>query len=466
MLKSTREQLIGTLFAPHIPKDRLKDAEAAFRSLLLTGRYQGEFPVLASDGSLVDLEWRSIGNFVPGLHCCVARGVRERKQFEQQLQQTQKLESFGVMAGGIAHDFNNLLVGILGNSSLALECSTDESITPMLHDVVMASERASGLVRQMLTYAGKGHHKTAPTDIAQLIRETITLLKASIPKTVRLRVELEDGLPSVHADATQLQQVIMNLVINAAESIPEGKPRNVLVTSSRCRLTVEDQMRSIIPVPLSDAEYVEIRCEDTGCGMSPEVQRKIFDPFFTTKFAGRGLGLSAVLGIIRTHGGTVVVESAPGHGTTIRVLLPATQDIVVGTRSTTSRIALSAGSILVIDDEETILSTARRALEHRGFSVWTADSGLKGLELLDAHPEITAVVLHFAMPVMTGDRVAPLLRARRPDLRIILSSGYSEPEAIRRFDDADVAAFLQKPYTARTLAETVSAVLTSSAGHR
>ena len=457
--------MIGTPFAPHIPEDRLGDAEAAFRTLVATGHYEGEFPILASDGSIVELEWRSVGNFLPGLHCCVARDIRERKRFEQQMQQTQKLESLGVMAGGIAHDFNNLLVGILGNSSLALECSSDHSIRSMLQDVVLASERAGGLVRQMLTYAGQGRHETTPTDIARLIEETISLLKASIPKTVALTVELSDRLPSVLADAGQLQQVIMNLVINAAESIPVGKPGSVSVTASRRRVDTEDQARSIIPVKVSDAEYVEIRFEDTGGGMSPEVQRKIFDPFFTTKFTGRGLGLSAVLGIVRTHGGTVIVESSPGHGTTFRVLLPATQDVVAGRSATTRSTLARAASILVVDDEDTVLVTARRALEYSGYFVWTADSGREGIELLEAHPEISAVVLDFAMPVMTGDQLALLLRSRRPDLPIILSSGYSEPEAVRYFAATDVAAFLQKPYTARALAEKVSAVLANGAGY-
>ncbi len=337
MLKSSREQLIGASFTPYIPKDRLSDAETAFRMLIATGRYEGEFPLLASDGGLIELEWRSIGNFVPGLHCCVARDITERKRFEQQMQQTQKLESLGVMAGGIAHDFNNLLVGILGNSSLALECSNDRSIRSMLQDVVMASERASGLVRQMLTYAGKGRHETAPTDIGRLIQETVTLLKASIPKTVALRVEVADMLPPVQADATQLQQVIMNLVINAAESIPDGNGGIVSVTASGRRLTAEDQSRSIIPIPVSDSQYVEIRFEDTGCGMSPQVQRKIFDPFFTTKFTGRGLGLSTVLGIIRTHEGTIGVESSPGNGTTFYVLLPAAEGVAAGSRQASGR---------------------------------------------------------------------------------------------------------------------------------
>ncbi|HJT86457.1 MAG TPA: PAS domain S-box protein [Bryobacteraceae bacterium] len=465
MLKTTREQLIGSAFAPYIPKERLADAEAAFRHLVATGRYEGEFPLLASDGTLIELEWRSVGNFVPGYHCCIARDVRERKRFEQQMQQTQKLESLGVMAGGIAHDFNNLLVGILGNASLALEESREASIKPMLQDVVTASERAAGLVRQMLTYAGKGRDHAAPTDAGGLIRETVTLLKASIPKTAALHVLIADGLPWVESDPAQLQQVIMNLVINAAEAIPDGRAGLVTVSASARRLDAEDRARSVIPVELTGVECVEIRVTDNGSGMPPEIQRKIFDPFFTTKFMGRGLGLSAVLGIVRSHGGTLTLESEPGRGTTFRVLLPAVRvEPSPAAASSQTAAAPIPGSVLVVDDEETVRAAARRALEHHGYTVWTAESGGEALELLSAHPEISAVVLDLAMPVMTGDQLAPLLLARRPALPIILSSGYSESEAVRRFGAIELAGFLEKPYSARAVAEKVTAAIRSAAG--
>ncbi len=460
MLKATREEMVGSFFAPHIPQDRLADAEAAFRQLMQTGRFEGEFPLLASDGSVIELEWRSVGNFVPGLHCCIARPIGERKRFEQQMQQTQKLESLGLMAGGIAHDFNNLLVGILGNASLALEFSRDTSTKPMLQDVVTAAERASGLVRQMLSYAGKGGDTPVPTDVGALMEETVTLLKASIRKTVAVQVRVEDGLPWVKSDPAQLQQIIMNMVINAAESIPEGRPGIVSVTASARPLNQEDAVRSIVPITLTSAEYVEMRFTDTGCGMTPEVQSKIFDPFFTTKFTGRGLGLSAVLGIVRAHGGTVTVDSAPDQGTTFRVLLPAVApqvaDVQEGGRgAATGR----GGSILIIDDEETVRSVSVRALSRRGHSVFAAASGPEGVDILAAHPEIALVILDLDMPGMTGDQVLPLLRARKQDIAVIVSSGHAESEAVRRMGGAQFTAFLQKPYTAGTLAAKVTAAL-------
>jgi len=448
-LKASRDQLIGSPFAPYIPAEHLAQGQAAFQSLVATGRYDGEFPLRASDGNIVELEWRSIGNFVPGLHCCMARDVRDRNRFHQQLQQTQKLESLGVLAGGIAHDFNNLLAGILGNASLALDVLGNSEVQPMLEDVITARERAARLTRQLLAYAGKERLQIAPSDVNRLITEITPLLRTSIPKTVHLKLELQENLPYVEADQVQLQQVIMNMLINAAEAIPEGQPGLVRITTSAGRLSEDDRTHSIIHLEKLGEEYVTLTFTDTGAGMTSDVQRKIFDPFFTTKFAGRGLGLSAVLGIVRAHRGTLTLESTPGQGTTFRILLPATH---VAPGPETKKNAVSphraVGTVLVVDDEETVRMVAKRALEHRGYHVVMAQNGQQAIEVLAAHPEITAVVLDLAMPVMTGDQAAVLLRKQRPDLPIILSSGYPESEATRRFAGHGVTAFLQKPYTA------------------
>ncbi|MCU1273021.1 MAG: Chemotaxis protein methyltransferase CheR, partial [Bryobacterales bacterium] len=434
LLKASRDSLIGSRFAPYIPTERLGQAQAAFHSLVTTGRFEGEFPLRATDGNIVELEWRSIGNFVPGLHCCMARDIRERNRFHQQLQQTQKLESLGVLAGGIAHDFNNLLVGILGNASLAIDVLGHNAARPMLQDVITAGERAARLTRQLLAYAGKEQLEIAPTDMNRLVTEITPLLRTSIPKTVHLKLELQENLPYVEADQVQLQQVIMNMVINGAEAIPEGQPGLVTVTTCARRLSDDDQTRSIYPLESADEEHVVLTFTDTGVGMTPHVQRKIFDPFFTTKFTGRGLGLSAVLGIVRAHHGTLTVHSTPGQGTTFRVLLPITK---VAPRPEAQTFAVvperAAGTILVVDDEETVRMVAKRALEHCGYKVVTAEHGQQAIEILASHPEITAVVLDLAMPVMTGDQAAVHLRTQRPDLPIILSSGYPEGEATKRF---------------------------------
>lgn len=460
LLKASRDQLIGSSFALHIPPERIAEAQAALQSLLSTGRYEGEFPLRATDGNIVDLEWRSIANFVPGLHCCIARDVRERNRFQEQLQQTQKLEGLGVLAGGIAHDFNNLLVGILGNASLALDTVGNNAVRPMLQGVIAAGERAAKLTRQLLAYAGKEQLTTATTDVNAVISEIALLLRSSIPKTVFLNLHLQKDLPYVEADQVQLQQVIMNMVINGSEAIPEGRPGSVTVSTCARQLTDEDRDHSIVPLIPSGQEYVVLTFADTGEGMTPDVQRKIFDPFFTTKFAGRGLGLSAVLGIVRSHRGALTLKSTPGHGTTFRVLLPMTNaSHVMDLKTSHNTPVCGIGTILVVDDEESVRAVATRALESRGYSVLTAEHGKEAIEMLAAHPEIMAVVLDLAMPLMTGDQVARRLRQQKPDLPIILSSGYPEGDATRRFARHDITAFLQKPYTARDLSEKVASVL-------
>jgi PAS domain S-box-containing protein len=461
LVKATREQLIGSSFVPFIPPERLPDAQAAFESLKSTGRYEGEFPLRATDGSIVELEWRSIADFVRGLHFCIARDVRERNRFQQQMQQTQKLESLGVLAGGIAHDFNNLLVGILGNTSLVIDVLGEHPVRPMLEDAVQASERAARLTRQLLAYAGKERLTMTVTDVNRLISELTPLLRTSIPKTVYLNLELTPGLPCVEADQVQLQQVAMNMVINGAEAIPEGRPGAVTVHTTTRRLTEEDCARSVIPLQPNGRMYVVLSFSDTGAGIAPEIQRKIFDPFFSTKFAGRGLGLSAVLGIVQAHHGALTLESTPGHGTTFRVLLPVTEaPRQEEGGQPAARSHAGQGTILVVDDEEFVRNTSGRILESRGYTVMFAVNGQEAIDAVRAHPEITAVLLDLAMPVMPGDQAAPELRSLRPELPILLSSGYPEAEATRRFPAHGITGFLQKPYSAGVLLDKI-ATLTS-----
>ena len=264
------------------------------------------------------------GTFTGVLKICA--DVTERKKNQQRLRQAQKLESLGILAGGVAHDFNNLLTAIIGNASLVLERT--ESATPsrkMLQSLITAGERAAQLTRQLLTYAGKDQGRLQPLELAAIVRELVPLLTAIIPKMVNLSMELEDGGHWVSADPAQLQQVMMNLVINAAESIPPNGPGEVKVTVGRRRLQSEDYRDAVVPIEMNDREYVSFRVTDNGTGMDPATQSRIFDPFFTTKFQGRGLGLAAVLGIVKGLGGTLTVRSAPEQGSVFTVLLPAIQ---------------------------------------------------------------------------------------------------------------------------------------------
>jgi PAS domain S-box-containing protein len=323
------------------------------------------------------------GTFTGVLKMCAA--VTERKQNEQRLRQAQKLESLGILAGGVAHDFNNLLTAIIGNASLVLERTEPASPSRvMLKDVIIASERAAQLTRQLLTYAGKDQAKLQPLDIVAATEELAPLLTAVIPKMVNLSLELEDGVHRVEADPAQLQQVMMNLVINAAESIPEDTPGEVKVAVSRHNLQPEDYRDAVVPIETGDREYFTFSVTDNGRGMDAATQARVFDPFFTTKFHGRGLGLSAVLGIVKGHGGTLTVRTAPGKGSVFTVLLPASrgaQCMETSTRSSPGIAASGVGAVLVVEDEPALRKLAQWTLEQSGYHVLLAENGKQAISV-------------------------------------------------------------------------------------
>ncbi len=391
--------------------------------------------------------------------------IAERKRIEDDLRQTQKLESIGVLAGGVAHDFNNLLVGILGNSSLALDMlPEDDPARPLLQDVILAGHRAADLTRQLLAYSGKGRFIVQPLNFSELVREITGLIQPSIPKLVRLRLDLDSNLPAIEGDSSQLQQLIMNLVINGAEAIGE-RAGSVAVTTRLCEVREENIPRVVPPTDIQPGRYVCLEVKDDGAGMDPQTISKIFDPFFTTKFTGRGLGLAATLGIVRSHDGGIEVDSAPGQGATLRVYLPATTATLPIQQDEAVHEDLSgAGVILFVDDEDVVRSVARSTLERFGYTVLTAQNGPDAIEALrQGSAEIALVILDLTMPVMSGEETLREMRNIRPRLKVILSSGYNEAEAISRFADRELAGFLQKPYTAVELGQKVKAALAQSA---
>jgi CheY-like chemotaxis protein len=338
----------------------------------------------------------------------------------------------------------------------------------MVQRLITTSERAAQLTRQLLTYAGKDQGKLQPLDLAAIVRELAPLLTAIIPKIVKLSLELEDGVYRVEADPAQLQHVMMNLVINAAESIPGHASGEVKVAVGRRTLQPEDYRDAVVPIETCDQEYVSFRVTDNGNGMDAATQSRIFDPFFTTKFQGPGLGLAAVLGIVKGLGGTLTVRSAPGQGSMFTVLLPAIQEA-------TSRVDLprprsqgtaasGVGTILFVDDEAALRAIARETLEEHGYRVLLAADGREAIAVASAHPEVRAVVLDLAMPVMGGDSAGPILRSLRPDMPLILSSGYPEWDALERTGPGVAAAFLEKPYQPGALAAKVEEVLCIRSG--
>jgi PAS domain S-box-containing protein len=380
--------------------------------------------------------------------------LTERKKIESQLRHTQKLESLGVLAGGVAHDFNNLLVGILGNASLALETTSSSSPNRMLlEEVVRASERAADLTRQLLAYAGKGRFVVEPIDLSVLIREIATLIQASIPKNVQLRLDLQERVPCIEADSAQIQQLVMNLIINGAEAMG-GQNGTVLVTTGTQQVD-EYYLRSMFAGhDIAAGKYVMVEVQDTGCGMDDATIAKIFDPFYTTKFMGRGLGLAAALGIVRGHRGAIKVYSQPGKGSTFKVLFPASEQPQIDTReSQAQRDLTGVGVVMVVDDEDVVRRTVKSALQRYGYSVLLAENGQDAVDLFrEVHDRLAAVILDMTMPVMGGEEALRHIRAVDSKVPIILSSGFNEVEAIRRFTGKGLAGFIQKPYTARSLA--------------
>jgi CheY-like chemotaxis protein len=363
----------------------------------------------------------------------------------------------------VAHDFNNLLTGILGNASLALDGIPDQHPNrQLIQEVMHAAERAADLTRQLLAYAGKGRFVMRTVDLSALVREIGGLVQTSIPKPVHLNLQLTDGLPGVDADPGQLQQIVMNLVINGAEAIgPEGG--TVLVRTAEQQLDAQELGAMIspgLPEQVRPGRFVGLEVHDTGCGMTPETLAQIFDPFFTTKFAGRGLGLSAVLGIVRSHHGVLKVYSRPGQGTTFKVLLPASARTKMEVPARGPGDLAGRGIVLVVDDEEIVRQAARNALERYGYQVIVAADGSEAVAVYQRERTgVSLVLLDLTMPVMGGEEALARLQQIDPAVRVLLTSGYNELEAVQRFAGKGLAGFIQKPYTSAALAEKVKVVL-------
>lgn len=387
--------------------------------------------------------------------------ITDRKRSEERLLQSQKLESVGLLAGGVAHDFNNLLVGIVGNASLAQELLPPGSpAVELMESVVKIGEKAANLTRQMLAYAGKGRFVIEPVNLSDLVREMSELVRPSLSKKVALRLDLAPDLPAIEADRGQLQQVVMNLVLNAAEAIGE-KAGMVSVRTSATEVDERHIRRNVSGGEVRRGTYACLEVRDTGSGMDEATLSRIFDPFFSTKFTGRGLGLAAVAGIVRGHRGAIYVESAPGKGSCFEVLFPAIEGMPEKAETEAHAAAVrGSGTVLVVDDEQIVREVASKALERSGFKVLLADSGRAAIDLFKRYPgEIAAVVLDLSMPEMSGEETLPELRRIRPGVKVLVSSGYSEAEVMRMFSDGQVYGFIQKPYTSLLLAEKVKAAL-------
>jgi PAS domain S-box-containing protein len=382
------------------------------------------------------------------------KAATERRAIERKLQESQKLESLGVLAGGIAHDFNNLLTGVLGNASLArMDLDANSPVQSFLSQIEVSATRAAELCKQMLAYSGKGRFVVKNLDLNALVEDTTRLLEVSISKRAVLKFHLAEGLPAVLGDATQLRQVIMNLVINASEAVGD-KSGFISITSGMTRADRAYLAGSYFAPDLPEGDYVFLEVADNGGGMSPDVQSRIFDPFFTTKFTGRGLGLAAVLGIVRGHKGALKVFSEEGWGTTFKILLPCAEGAAEAfvAESTHSAAWRGSGRVLLVDDDETVRVTTARMFEACGFSTQLAADGVEGVAAFrEAGGDFALVVLDLTMPHMDGDEAFQAIREQKPDARVLLMSGFNEQEATARFTGRGLAGFLQKPFTFPTL---------------
>ncbi len=451
--ESDMAKVLGSHASSYFPSSFVQPFQDAFRQVLETARPQ-----------LIEIEDRN------GRHCEVrlapslrhgqvhqvlafALDISERKQAEErerrleaQVQHSQKLESLGVLAGGIAHDFNNLLVGILGNAQLAQRERESQSIDDHLQCITQAAQRAADLCRRMLAYAGHGRITLGPVHFSSLCLETLDLLRASVSKRARLRSDCPSELPLVEGDSTQLRQVVMNLLTNASQALG-GDDGDIVLCCGVMDCDESYLAHAYLNEALDVGRYVYVEVTDNGCGMDRETQSRMFDPFFTTKESGSGLGLAAVLGIVRSHRGAVRVDSALGRGTTVRVILPAAHVADVQASAPAPLLQASACTILVVDDETMVRAVAKRVLEQADHRVLVAADGVEALELFDEDPSaIDAVLLDLSMPGMDGRQTLAELRARDPRLPVVLASGFSAAADERAWADDPATHFIGKPY--------------------
>jgi PAS domain S-box-containing protein len=383
---------------------------------------------------------------------------RERQRIFEQLQQTQRLESMGVMAGGIAHDFNNILMIIMGNTELTLtELPVEAPERKNLLEVIKASENAAELCRQMLAYSGKGVIEKRNISLQHLVNETINMLKTSISKKSILNLNLKNNLPDIYADPTQLRQILMNLAINSSEAM-EDKNGIITVSTGLAEELATASSQGYIVEAVTDGPHVYFEVSDNGEGFGPELVQRIFEPFFTTKFTGRGLGLSAVVGIVRNHKGALYVQSKPGKGTLFRIFFPAVTTPPDQLREVkTEDGVIPKGTVMLVDDEDAVRSVTAKILQKMGLNVISAIDGRQATEIFsEKQKEIAVVLLDLTMPQMNGEETLKELRKINPDIRVILASGYSKDIVSLRFSDQENVYCLQKPYTMAKLHSVLS----------
>jgi PAS domain S-box-containing protein len=418
-----------------------------------------------------DSEKDAVGNIIRIVG--IIQDISERKKAEEerarldiQMRDLQKLESLGILAGGLAHDFNNLLMAILGHTSLLQnELSSSSSLKPDLDNIEKAAHQASEICRQMLAYSGRGKFVVQNIQLSSLVKDMLELLKTSMSKKVELKLQLDENIPAIQADITQIRQVLLNLITNASEALEDRNGYISLATGVK-ECSAEYISTLLFHEDMKEGPYAYLQVSDNGIGMDKQTMEHIFDPFFTTKFMGRGLGLAAVLGIIRGHHGGIQIHSSPGKGTTFIVYLPVMDTMDIKTEEEPVAVAKkwrAQGNVLLVDDEEAVRTVAKLMLEKIGYSVYTASDGQEALKIYRMlQSQIDFILLDMTMPQMDGEETFNELIKINPQAKVILSSGVTEQEIKTRFNAKGLAGFIQKPYTLSGLRENLKSINTLS----
>lgn len=389
------------------------------------------------------------------------RAEQDRRAIDRQIQQSQHRESLGILAGGIAHDFNNILMAIMGHSEIAkLHAANNTSCQSSLNQVIQATQRASDLCRQMLAYAGKSSFQQLPLSLCDIVEEMITLLATNISKKAHIERRLDHDIPLILADPSQIRQVVMNLLLNASDALADGHGTITIA----CSYTYCDHaflVRHAPHHPIDEGTFAILSIRDDGCGMDTAIQKRIFDPFYSTKTNGRGLGLSAVMGIIKAYNGFITLESSPGSGSSFTCYFPTTAVTSPSTALATDADSMDPkGCVLFVDDDADLRDIARYMLESLGYETQLAEHGKAALQLIEQHGacSYSAIILDLTMPTMDGGETLHHIRRQSSTVPVIIASGYGKDDVDQHLAGKHVNGFLQKPFTLSDLTHCIREV--------
>ncbi len=447
LLGVSRDEAVGLTVDDLLPDSPVAELWEAF---LETGALEAEVTMRRPDGSLRLIEFTATANVRPGRHIAVVRDLTRQKELEEQLRQAQKMEAVGRLAGGIAHDFNNLLTAISGYSEFLIAGETDPRLQRHAEEIKKAASRAAALTGQLLAFSRRQVLQPRVLDLNAVVSDMDMMLRRLIGEDVELVTMLDSELGAIRADPTQLEQVIVNLAVNAREAMPAGGS----VTIETADLAIDDE------------RFVELRLTDTGVGMTEAERRQLFDPFFTTKEGGTGLGLATVYGIVEQSGGTIEVTSEPGMGSSFRILFPCVADRVDEPAASSDGRAARAGdeTVLLVEDEPVVRQLVAEILETNGYTVLQAADGPSVLELARRHSgDIDLLVTDVVMPGMSGPEVAQSVTAMRPGTHVLYMSGYTDSAIGHHGVLEPGIAFLQKPFSTHDLTRKVRALLDETA---